>query len=104
MELVDYILASGNLSELSDHRPLNLNLKYVKQKENYLCVKNNLLPRPMRFQINNIETYKNELTNRMNADNIFPFMSNLDDYNTKAELDHIAKSISEICVQTESKK
>ena len=68
---IDYILASGrflmrkyihsfkveDLTSLSDHRPLTLKLKYIKNKEIKQNL-SNLLPKPKRFCIKNIETYR----------------------------------------------
>ena len=80
---IDYILASESflmrkyiqsfnvedLTSLSDHRPLTLKLKYIKNKE----IKQNptnLLPRPKRFCFKNLETYRKKLENEMNLNTI----------------------------------
>ena len=63
---------SFNVEELtsqSNHRPLTLKLKYIKNKE-IKETQTNLLPKLKRFCIKNIETYRKKLENGMNFNTI----------------------------------
>ena len=108
---IDYILASESflmrkyihsfnvedLTSLSDHRPINVKLKYIKNKE---TTNNpiNLLPKPNRFYIKNIESYREKLENEMNQNKITSITGKIEKCNNDKEINSITKEITNIYI------
>ena len=75
-------LSVENMTSLSDHRPISLDLKFnintiiqhnITGKAHTCSKKSN------RLNINNIDTYRQVLGNEMSIHNITPIMNKLDD-------------------------
>ena len=109
---IDYILASEiflmrkyihsfNVEEftsLSDHRPLTLKLKYIKNIE-IKEIPTNLLPKQKRFCIKNIETYRKKLENEMNLNTI----TSLEKYSNDKDINNMAQEITNLYINAANK-
>ena len=108
---IDYILASESflmrkyiqsfnvedLTSLSDHRPLTLKLKYIKNKE----IKQNptnLLPRPQRFCFKNIETYRKKLENEMNLNTITSITEKLEKCTNEKDINNMTQEFTNLYI------
>ena len=110
---IDYILASEiflmrkyihsfnveELTSLSDHRPLTLKLKYIKNKE-IKEIPTNLLPKPKRFCIKNIETYRKKLENEMNLNTITSFAEKLEKCSNDKDINNMAQEITNLYIDS----
>ena len=86
-----------DLSSLSDHRPLSLQIKYTKSQEDHLRIPI-LLPKPTRIQIKNIETYQKELDNEMNVNTISLMIEKLNKCNSSEELNRLTQSTANLYI------
>ena len=96
VSVVDYVLASEtflmtdhvnsfsveNMTSLSDHRPISLDLKFSKNTNIQPNIRNiaGINPnKPKRLNIQNLEAYKKVLGDEMSQHNIVPIMNKLDE-------------------------
>ena len=114
VSVVDYVLTSehflvkeyihsftiNDLTELSDHRPLNLQLKYPKNITTDIENPDILLPKPRIIKIKDYNIYKNELQNEMNQNNISQMISKIHTCKNKIELNNIIKLTTELYIKT----
>ena len=90
------------LTSLSDHRPLTLKLKYIKNKE-MKEIPTNLLPQPKRFCLKNIETYRKKLENEMNLNTITSFTEKLEKCSNDKVINSMAQEITNLYINAASK-
>ena len=103
VSVIDYVLASENfllknyvhsftiedLTEISDHRPITLKLKYKNNIITHSKTEHTLFPKPKRLQIKNFINYKEELNKEMNSRTISQIKSKIQNCNTKTDIDHV---------------
>ena len=113
---IDYILASErflmrkyipsfkveDLTSLSDHRPLTLKLKYIKNNEIKQDL-SNLLHKPKRFCIKNIETYRKQLVNEMNLNTITSFTEKVEKCTNDREINNMTQEITKLYINAANK-
>ena len=113
---IDYILASErflmrkyihsykveDLTSLSDHRPLTLKLKYIKNNEIKQNL-SNLLPKSKRFCIKNIETYRKQLENEMNLNTITSFTEKVEKCINDKDINNMTQEITKLYINAANK-
>ena len=86
------------LTSLSDYRPVTLKLKYIKNKE-IKEIPTNLLPKPKRFCIKNIETYRKKLENEINLNT----NTSLEKYSNDKDINNMAQEITNLYINAADK-
>ena len=103
VSVIDYVLASENfllknyihsftvedLTEISDHRPITLQLKYKINVINNPTIEQTLFSKPKRFQIKNFLSYREELNNEMNPQTINQLIKKIENSNKISDIDDI---------------
>ena len=113
---VDYILASesfilqnhihafnvGDITHLSDHRPLTLRLKYeklVKKTQRNETV----FPKPKLIKIKDNNRYKNYLNTEMNIETVTQIINDLNKSNVTTVTNNITQNIAELYITAANK-
>ena len=91
-----------DLTSLSDHRPLTLKLKYIKNNEIKQNL-SNLLPKPKRFCIKNIETYRKQLENEMNLNTITSFTEKVEKCSNDRDINNMTQEITKLSINVANK-
>ena len=113
---VDYILASeafllqkhihtfnvDDITHLSDHRPLTLQLKYQKVVEKE---QNNetLSPKPRLIKIKDTNIYKNHLNTEMNIGTVNKIINDIHKSNSTDEINYITQKITDLYIKATNK-
>ena len=117
VSVVDYVLASeafllknyinsftvDDLTTLSDHRPLQLQLKNTTIKKQETYKPTILSPKPINFKIKNYETYSTKLAEEMNREAISILISSIEKCNNNDDLKDIIQTTTNLYTNVANK-